>query len=152
MKKNFNIIVICFPLLILLLFCSSCGQSRPALGKVEGTVTLDGQPIKNGNIIFSTKGTRDAAGIIEDGVIKRVTTFDEGDGTPVGEATVAIIAFKEVKKAPNVSGDTNSIGESTILGDEEFLVPPRYMNPETSGLTATIKKGINKLDFKLQSN
>ncbi|MDR0610091.1 MAG: hypothetical protein LBG58_08280 [Planctomycetaceae bacterium] len=153
MKINF----ICFSLLVL--FCSGCDSSKPTLGKVEGTVTLDGQPLKKGNIIFTTKGTRDAFGIIENGVIQRVTTFVEDDGTPVGLAAVAIIAIKETENRPsavNVSDDsdpsTPTVGNSVTMGGDEFLIPIRYTNPETSGLTATIQKGINTLNFELTSN
>ncbi|MDR1484428.1 MAG: hypothetical protein LBT09_06355 [Planctomycetaceae bacterium] len=157
MKKFLTITFICFPLLIL--FCSGCGSSKPALGKVEGTVTLDGQPLKKGNIIFTTKGARDAFGIIENGVIQRVTTFVEGDGAPVGQAAVAIIAVKETENKPlavNVSDtadpSTPTTDNSVVMSGEEFLVPIHYTNPETSGLTATIQKGINTLNFELKSN
>ncbi|MDR3110161.1 MAG: hypothetical protein LBU65_10830 [Planctomycetaceae bacterium] len=150
MKTFYTFIVTGF--LTALLFCAGCGNGL-TLGKVEGTVTFDGQPLANGTIIFAVKGTRESSGIIENGVIRNVTTFKDNDGTPIGEAAVAIIALKEQKTQPVVNEDASpdkpSSGSSTTMGGSEFSIPIRYVNTETSGLTVTINKGVNKVKFDL---
>ncbi|MDR1480701.1 MAG: hypothetical protein LBJ00_17390 [Planctomycetaceae bacterium] len=130
------------------------------MGKIEGTVTLDGQPLKSGSIIFTVKGTRDASGTIENGVIKNVMTFVDGDGVPVGQASVAIIAMEEIptlNTQPAVDTSDPSIpappsNDMNGMGNQKFSIPVHYTNPETSGLTATIEKGTNQLKFELKSN
>jgi hypothetical protein len=136
-----------------LLFFTGCGNGL-TLGKVEGTVTFDGQPLANGTIIFAVAGTRESSGIIENGVIRNVTTFVDNDGTPVGEAAVAIIALKEAKPQP-VAAPKNTppagppSGGSPAMMSREFSIPIRYVNTETSGLTVIINKGVNNVKFDL---
>jgi hypothetical protein len=157
--KKILVLFVCVSLLIL--FCLGCNSSKLILGKVEGTVTLDGQPLKMGNIIFVTKGTRDASGIIENGVIKNVMTFVEGDGAPVGHSAVAIIAIDEtpnnqpqeppITETAETSTPSPTDASPVTLGGQKFSIPPNYTNPETSGLTVTIQKGINTVKFELTS-
>ena len=128
---------------------AGCGSNRPPLGKVEGTVLFDGEPIKSGTIIFAVAGTRDAYGIIVDGAIRNVTTFDEGDGAPVGEAQIAVIVLQDSASPTSTPSHDASPGSSTILGGQGFAIPTRYVNLETSGLTATINKGVNTINLEL---
>jgi len=132
---------------------SGCFSKDPPLGQVTGTVTYDGKPLEEGTIIFSVSGARDASGLIKNGEIQQVTSFKPGDGVPVGEARIAIIAIKA--GAGNISQgmfsqrDANSPGTSSMKVSTEFLIPTRYTNPEKSGLTATISKGKNEVRFEL---
>ena len=129
-----------------------CGSDRPPLGKVEGTVLYDGVPIKSGAIIFTVSGTRDASSIIEGGAIKNVMTYTEGDGVPIGEARIAVIVVEDspTSGAASSSEDTAmTMGQSTRIGGQRFAIPEKYVNPETSGLTATIQKGINTINLEL---
>ncbi|MCL2744445.1 MAG: hypothetical protein FWE67_11405 [Planctomycetaceae bacterium] len=150
--RNHSKYILCLILLLSVCCFPGCGPQRPPLGKVEGTVKFDGEPIKFGTIIFAVAGQRDASGLIENGVIKDVTTFDKGDGVPVGEAKIAVIVIKEAPAAaPQPVDDTNTPGgASPMLGGGEFAVPVKYVNPETSGLTTSITKGtITKVDLEL---
>jgi len=152
MKKPITFPFFCLILLLTIPCFSGCGPKRPTLGQVEGTVHFDGEPIKEGTIVFAVSGTRDASGIIENGVIKNITTFDTGDGTPLGEARIAVLVFQDLPSRPLVSSteNTGGPGQPTMLGGGKRLaIPEKYANPETSGLTATIKKGINKIDLEL---
>ncbi|MDR1384981.1 MAG: hypothetical protein LBJ67_14195 [Planctomycetaceae bacterium] len=137
-------------------FVSGCSD-KPVLGKIEGTVTYDGKPLEKGTIIFAVPGTREATGVIENGKIINVATFNDGDGVPIGEASVAIIALKEVKSLPAPKTSTleseTSPGQSIAtagMSGQEFSIPVKYVNPETSGLKATIQKGVNQIQFDLK--
>ncbi|MDR1923417.1 MAG: hypothetical protein LBQ66_03490 [Planctomycetaceae bacterium] len=154
--KIFSKLIMMF-LLFSLPFCLGCGAGKPPLGQVEGTVTFNGKPLEKGNIIFTTKGMRDASGIIENGVIRDVTTFTKGDGTPVGQAAVAIIAteseqsiMSDVATTP-ADASPATAATNTAMSSQKFSIPIRYTNPETSGLTTTIKKGLNKVHFELDN-
>jgi len=149
-----NTSIICLMLALVIPCFMGCGPSRPPLGKIEGTVYFDGEPIKSGTILFSVAGARDASGRIEDGVIRNVTTFDEGDGVPVGEARIAVLVFREQtpQAAPSPVVDDTAMpggGSSMLIGGEQFAIPARFTNPESSGLTATITRGTNTINLEL---
>ncbi|MDR1385739.1 MAG: hypothetical protein LBJ67_18095 [Planctomycetaceae bacterium] len=150
--KRFSILI--FSLCLTTSFFVSGCSDKPALGKIEGTVTYDGKPLEKGAVTFSVRGTREATGLIENGEIRNVTTFKEGDGAPIGEASVAVIAWKEAKKDPveKISVDMQTPGgdSSNNIGGETLLIPLRYTNPETSGLKTTIQKGVNQVQFDLK--
>jgi hypothetical protein len=145
------------PLVLCVTFCVNSGCSKnPSLGRVTGTVTFDGKPLEEGTIIFTVSGTRDASGLIKQGEIQQVTSFQPGDGAPMGEAKVSIIAVKRGGGSisqNDVSGvDSGNPAMSSgrsMMTTSEFLIPTRYTNPETSGLTATISNGVNEVRFDL---
>jgi len=132
---------------------SGCFSKSPPLGLVEGTVTFDGKPLEEGTIVFSVSGARDASGLIKNGEIQQVTSFKPGDGAPIGEAKIAVIAVKlsagDISQRLSSQNDANSPGTSSMMGNSEFLIPTRYTNPEKSGLTATITKGKNDIHLAL---
>lgn len=131
-------------LLLLLVGFSGCSDSRLALGKINGVVTIDGEPLEMGQIVFVTD-TRRAFGTIEDGQIVDVTTYQAGDGVAVGNHRVAIrpkVDEAELMKPPSKRTPSKT----------DVMVPRKYHKAETSGLTVEIKKGTNELLFELTSN
>jgi len=132
-----------FPLL------AGCG-GKPKLAPVQGTVTLDGAPLKNGSITFESPGNRPATAKIVDGKIVEATTFEPNDGVAVGSHKVAISANEEAASAVAANpGDSINPGANYMGG--KSIIPARYNNPETSQLTAEIKPGDNGVEFKLTS-
>ena len=111
-----------------------CGKSGPASSHVTGTVTLDGQPVEQGEVLFRPS---------------------EGGGTPYA-CPIAAGKF-EGDVAPgakrveiNATGDT---GKTAPDGMPEYknLIPAKY-NTETT-LTADIADGSNDpLTFDLTSD
>lgn len=135
--------------LTLLPLLNGCSGKAP-LAKVKGTVTLNGQPLAKGTIIFETPGQRPATGRIENGEIVEVTCYATGDGVPVGSHKVAIAATEEAASAVVENpGQAKAPGANYMSG--KSLIPTRYNDPTTSGLTAEIKRGENVLEFKLVS-
>lgn len=135
--------------LTLLPLALGCGAGNN-LAQVTGTVTYEGKPIEEGKIIFEVPGQRSAFGVIENGKILNVTTFEQGDGAPIGEASVAINAFKPpAKPQKDAPTSTSAPGGPSGMVINERAVPARYGNPATSGLNCSIQPGENKLKFDL---
>jgi hypothetical protein len=123
---------------------AGCGKPT-GLDKVvvHGTVTLDGQPISNGEIRFiPAPGT---AGPISGGPIKDGAYVAEGrGGVPLGDHQVEIRAFRVMAKGPGQSASANPEG-----GPAEQYLDKRY-NEQTT-LKATIAADTETQDFQLTS-
>ncbi len=141
---------------VLLGTAPGCGSGRPKLGTVTGMVRFAEKPIAVGTIIVEVPGKRPSSGKILDGVIRDVTTYDIGDGVPVGVARVAVHAYSPSpdKKAETIETDaTGQVGKpdkSGYMGVTESLIPLRYNHPESSGLTVRIEPGENTIALDLQ--
>jgi len=149
--------VLLFVVGVLTCLAAGCGSSdHLPLAKVHGQVTVDGQPIKAGTIIFEVSGARSARGNIVDGAITEVTTYNPGDGVPLGTARVAVHATEvassvetQSPQTPDVAGkpDAGYMGAGAVS-----LIPSRYNNPATSELTVEITKGDNEVTFDLKKS
>ncbi len=128
---------------------SVTGCGGPEVGRVEGQVTLDGQPLTGAVIVFedATRGISVNAELNADGSYN-ARTFDK-PGLPPGSYSVAI------RPGSFASGETPLAGEgATGAGGNANTspVPGRYHSPKPSGLTATVVVGDNPpIDFALTS-
>ncbi|MCY2986765.1 MAG: hypothetical protein NTY19_02740 [Planctomycetota bacterium] len=143
-------------LLVLLAVSFGCGRSdRPALGKVSGTVTYKGQPVKSGNLVFEVGGARPANAKIVDGKITEVSTFNSNDGVPVGSARIAVFATESGGASTPAAPAANDPGTYQVPAANYMdvgarrLIPDRYNNPATSGLIWEIKQGENTVTLQL---
>lgn len=129
---------------LLAVVVAGCGSN---LAQVSGTVSYDGKPVEQGSIIFETTGARPATGKIVGGKIVEVTTNRPGDGAPPGSHKVAIHAF-----ASSGSAVTANPGDATGIASMQTksLIPTKYNNPATSGLTVELKPGKNEVNFELK--
>ena len=136
-----------------------------------GIVTLEGAPVSRATISFiPVQGGRVGTAQTDDSGRYVMSTFpgDQADGALVGEHKVTIMkvagpgASKPAEAAPAeddgsdglapASGELDNSGtnESDVDDGLEYLVPARYMNPNTSGLTITVEAGGTESgDFKL---
>ena len=110
---------------------AGCQSDRPPLGRVGGTVTLDGAPLAGALVVFTPDGpgrsaiaTTDTAGRYELSFLRDIAEAN------VGTHTVRITTATEDR------------------GGKEIL-PERY-HVKTE-LTATVDRGTNTLDFPLES-
>lgn len=135
-------------LIAVTLCVTGVGCSRgPHMGHIAGEVTYDGKPLSHGTIIFEVSGAGIARGEIKEGQILEVTTIDPGDGVPVGEATVAINSVETMESTKSRNSETGG-AQGMMMGRD--LIPVRYSNPATSGLSAKIEAGDNFLKFELK--
>lgn len=121
---------------------AGCGEKNWAT--VNGTVMVNGTPIGPGTIMFEPTGSGDPrarSGIgnfKEDG--KYVVRSAGGrDGIPAGEYQVLI----DGKPA-------ESSGDEFVDPARITKIPAKYLNPSTSGLTASLEAGENTVDFDLK--
>lgn len=119
-----------------------CGSGGPAMGRVSGTVTYQGKPIPKGTVTFiPTDGTRPSAtGTINDGAYTLQTT-EPGDGAVVGGYKVAISDIDPAVLNTAVPGMPVQAPKS--------LIPKKYGDANTSGLTAEVQSGSQTRDFPL---
>lgn len=134
-------------LAIVLVLSEIAGCSKPTgLDKVvvQGTVTIDGQPIPNGEIRFiPTQGT---TGPISGGPIKDGVYIANGKGgVPLGNHQVEIRAFRAKTNGQGQAGQPGFEG-----GPAEQYLDQKYNDRTT--LTATIDADTTTKDFQLTSH
>src|SRR5262249_50753905 len=127
-------------LAVLTLFSAGCNQG-PKLGRVSGRVTYKGKPVPNGAITFlpSPSGPPATAGIQPDGTYT-LETPGIGNGAVLGAHALMITALRE---APAVGPEERDPLPPPII-------PIKYGNTSTSGLTAEVHEGDNTIDFDLK--
>jgi len=118
---------------LILMLVAGCSRGRP-IGDVQGRVTLNGQPLKEGAVRFvPVKGdTQATGGIVRDGSFKVQV--------PVTKQRVefsANVVDKE-KTPPNANGD------QIVM---KILVPERYNTH--SELTLDVVSGLNEPVYEL---
>ena len=134
--------------------CSGPPSDRPATYPVTGTVTYNGSPLADANLNFQLADGSGASVAKTDAQGKySVQTFVSGDGARPGEYKVAITKFETIESDPN-QVPTDSEEYAPPSGDEQAppaknLLPPKYADPNNSGLTATVTEGDNTVDFEL---
>lgn len=135
--------LICLGLIVAGLF-SGCGSKDPLNRRaISGTVTLDGQPLKQGSIAFQPlqQGGVGSGGLISDGKY----TIPAGKGLPQGKYRVTV----------NAGGETAAkLGPDGMPGDAgaapKELVPAIYNTAST--LTAEVSDTRSQqFDFQLKS-
>lgn len=115
---------------------SGCGPDGPELAPIHGSITQAGGPIAEARIVLhplsavpeslpQPQATTDANGQFD------VTTLEQGDGALPGKYAVTVQL-----RAPRRHG------EETIR-DGKNLLPPRYANPQTSGIVREVHPGEN---------
>jgi hypothetical protein len=122
------------------LMCLGCGPSGPEIAKVEGTVTLDGEPLPNASVVFVPENGRPAGGRT-DAQGKYVLNFTQGrEGAIPGKSKVRISTAAEASETPE--------GQPIPATPEK--IPAKY-NAATE-LEVVVEPGkANVHDFALQS-
>ena len=131
-----------------------CG---PQLQVAGGKVLVDGTPVNEGTIMFYpvNKG-RPATGRITEGGVFTLSFEKPGDGLPVGEYKVVIVAdiWKEGKKTKQQEYDEanmkkQGIEDSSTLtgGTLTHIVPPEYNDIKTTPLTQTVASASSPQQF-----
>ena len=118
---------------------AGCGEAKPQrtpVFPIKGTISFKGQPMPGALVALHPKtpvaGTPSPrANVAKDGAFE-VSTYDGGDGAPVGDYTLTVLWYKQVKNGPDIVSGPN-------------VIPQKYAKAETSDLTISVKEGVNEL-------
>jgi Carboxypeptidase regulatory-like domain len=140
---------------------AGCGAG--GLSTVQGTVTLDGQPLPNATVTFlpaSGKGQQ-ARGVTDASGNFRLETFKPGDGAVPGEYKVIIQYTEglspEATTAPKEGQSMKDMWEKSQKALKEqqkkppkYVIPAKYSDPGQTVLTQRVPAG-GPVKFDLQS-
>lgn len=128
---------------LLLGMLPGCGPTsdHPATAPVRGKVTYRGRPVPKGMITFVSDNGEAASAMIEPEGSYVLGTFGPADGAVHGRHKVGIIAD---------DGDPSLLPGAPGYRTPKVLVPKKYNNPETSGLSADVTKDGRAIDFDLK--
>jgi hypothetical protein len=127
-----------------LLLLAGCGDEQPKLAIVHGKVSHDGVPLPGGTIVFTPDSARGNVGPLARAEIQPDGTYslrtgDQAGATP-GWHRVTVVSVEVAALPP--PGQRFALPHS--------LLPPRYRDPDLSGLTCEVKPAQdNVLDFNL---
>lgn len=143
---------------IVLAGCSK--SSRPPTYRVTGTVTLKGTPVAGATITFVPTGQEgEAASAITDADGKyALSTWEAGDGARPGEYRVKVSKQEQATVDPSKMVQNLTIEEEQKIYVEakkapppaKRLIPAKYEDDQTSGLTHTVDKKPTTFDIKIE--
>ena len=126
----------CCLLTALLVVLCGCGERGQKLVKSSGVVTYKGKPLPEASVTFvPTEGGLPSIGRTDPSGRFELTTSGR-PGAPLGSFDVAISAVRQ--KRPVSPGEAASMTTAQIEANHEQLIPQKYNNLITSGLTATV--------------
>ncbi|QDT91799.1 carboxypeptidase-like regulatory domain-containing protein [Gimesia algae] len=132
-------------LLFSTVFLSGCGSdldSRPTV-EIMGTVTMDGSPLQEASIQFTSPKTGESAYANLDKNGKYSITFPKAD---IGSAYEITITPPVVEEENAMALAEQSQNKSTTK------IPAKYSDRTTSGLSARVEQaGTNEANFDLKS-
>jgi hypothetical protein len=130
-------LAVCALGLVLWASLAGCGDGK---GSVQGTVTLDGQPVATGSVTFvKSEGGR----LVREGAVIQNGSFRSG--VPPGKYAIEVNGQKVVGKRKHLGLS----GAEELVDVTEELFPAWY-NTKTE-LTAEITSGANTLKLDLRS-
>lgn len=122
---------------------------------VSGTVKYKGQPVSKGRISFAPDGGagRACGGDIENGAYTLSTTGTPNDGAIPGKYKVTVTAVDvdttEMKKIAKGGQFHHDKAFQTANEQAKHLVPPKYGDASTSGLSREVEAKANTINFDL---
>jgi hypothetical protein len=120
----------------------------PKTVAVSGVVTYNGEPLTRGEVVFVPKDTtvgRSSRGEIGPGGKYSLTTFREGDGVIPGEYSIFVSSYED----PPPPTEEEAANPPAAPPKGKPAIPTRYLDPKTSGLTATVGDSATVVDLEL---
>lgn len=115
-----------------------CG-GRSDIGRVSGTITLEGQPLANARVIFQPQAAGSASYGVTDAEGHYTLQYNaDTEGAMIGRHTVSVSTF--------MAGDPDADPPGQI---SEERIPAKYN--ATSELMAEVTAGDNSIDFALEA-
>ncbi len=116
---------------------------------VNGTLTFQGKPLENYQVVFMPlDGRRVATGITDANGNFKLGTNDAGDGAPPGKCEVAVMFAPPDTAQP---GNEVIIDNPAKLPKPKVKIPAKYNDPKKSGITQEIPSdGLKDLKIELK--
>ncbi len=143
-----------------IIFAGCSSSSRPPTYRVTGTVTLKGKAVDGAVVTFVPAGTEgEAASAITDANGHyALTTWEAGDGARPGEYRVKVSKQEQQAVDPSKLVQNLSYEEEQKIYVEskkaappaKRLIPSKYEDDQTSGLTHTVDKKPTTFDVKIE--
>jgi len=138
-----------------------CGTDLPEDARptqpVSVTVTYNGQPIEGAIITFVSEESEPVAayGRTDANGVARMKTYVEGDGAVIGKHKVTIAKTEttgeEVAEQTAENYDPAELNPNYVPPTVKYIIPQKYMAPDTSGLTAEVtESGPDEIRFDLK--
>ncbi len=120
-------------------------EARPETYPVSGVVTFNGEPLTEAMILFQSNSDppQGAVGRTDKNGRYRLRTFEEGDGAVAG--THSVLILKQESPTPSEADPR----DSKTPPPARSLIPERYSQFETSGLTVEVTEDGAEADFDL---
>lgn len=130
--------------------CDQSDPNRPKTYPVSGTVTYNGQSLADANLNFQhAAGSASAFAKTDETGRYELMTFEQGDGAVPGDYKVAITKYPAPPTIAVASVGDYVPPDNRARSPAKNMLPRKYSNPKSSGLTATVTEGSNTVDFKL---
>jgi hypothetical protein len=141
MKKLIFLLLLLLPLLI------GCSNNNPQ-GRVpiRGEVTLDGKPLVQGNILFSSLPGLSPVVATGSPIKNGIFSLPAEQGLIPNQEY--LVQFQSVEEIPGTRKETNNPMEMTV--EARDIIPPKYGDESKETVTAT-KSYPNKFRFDLIS-
>jgi hypothetical protein len=111
---------------------AGCGDGRPTRVPVAGVISIDGEPLTAGSIMFVTDAGRPAGGSIDSEGRFALTCYEPGDGAMPGHYRVKITAVESINDRSN-----------------RWLAPKKYADEKTSGIEVDVTEPVDDLKIDL---
>ena len=105
-------------------------------------------PWKGASVLFTPEaGGRPADGVTDKEGKFTLQTHEPGDGAVAGKHKVAVSGMRMTGIQATSDGLSGEVNESKVR--EIWFVPKMYARPDTSGLEAEVKRGMEPIKFEL---
>jgi len=134
--------------------CGSDGGLRVEF--VEGTVTLDGEPVAEASVTFvptmDGQGTETAMGMTNERGVYRLSSMN---GRPLAGAVAGeykVLVSRITAESLTEGQEYGAAMGYTVPYRQTHHLPAIYRDPLNPQFTVTVNRGRNRLDFELVSN